>query len=139
LAGLFAESLRAQLSQGDIYPDSWIQGAPHIVVLNNDCDIDKSDRLLAIEVIPDDLTPKGILGDIKRGRVFHALYLEGLPAGGWANLRTITGVSRTLLLENLSQRSHSMTDEGRVVLAAKVFSFLTRSLPPSLPGDEAKP
>lgn len=100
------------------------------MVLSNDCDIDKSDTVLCVTVVPDEAATPSLLGDLKRGRVFHGLYLEGIEGGGWINLRTIAPVGRSLLLENLAQRLRSMTDDGRVALAAKVFGFLTRSLPP---------
>ncbi len=130
---MFAESVRAQLSQGDLYLAGWTEGADALVVLSNDCDIDKADTVLAVRVVSDNATAPSLLGDIKRGRVFHALYLEGLPDGGWANLRTIWPISRAVLLDSLPRRSFSMSDDGRIALAAKVFGFLTRSLPPLPP------
>jgi hypothetical protein len=130
LPGLFADALRAELSQGDIYPENWTQGESSLVVLSNDCEIDKSPIVLVVRIVADASTSPSLLGDIKRGRVFHALYLEGNALGGWANLRTIGPTHRDPLLENIGRRAASMHEEARIAFAAKVFSFLTRTLPP---------
>jgi hypothetical protein len=40
-------------------------------------------------------------------------------------------VLRDPLVERIDRRLHSMTDQGRLALAMKTFSFMTRTLPPN--------
>lgn len=132
---MFATQLEAQLSAGDVFRQDWdsdrADSIGPVVVFSHDCDIDKNPAPLVAKIVADANTPSGLLGDIKRGRVWHALYLEGCAEPGWVNLRTIQPVARDLLLGRLDRRLHSMTPDGRLALAAKFFQFLARTLPPT--------
>lgn len=135
MPGLFADALDPQLSQGDIFPPDWDydqrQRLGPLLLLSHSCEVDKSTAVLAADIVTDLQTPAGLLGDIRRGRVFHTFYLEGSTFGGWANLRTARPIDCALLRSHVARRTQPMSEEGRAALAGKFFSFLTRALPPS--------
>jgi hypothetical protein len=104
-------------------------------VLNNDCEIDKCETILVAQVRTTADAGGGLWGHIKSGRVWHALWLEGLMPEQWVNLRTIHQVPRALLLERRDKRLASMTADGKLALSQKIFQWMTHSvpLPPSPP------
>jgi hypothetical protein len=134
---MFASSIEPDLSPGDIFPTGWdadrADSIGPICIFSHGCDIDKSETVLVADIVLASETAGGLLGDMKRGRVWHAFYLEGSAEAGWVNLRTLRQVPKVQLFQNLNRRSHSMNDEGRALLNAKVFSFLSRTLPPAAP------
>lgn len=97
-------------------------------MLSHGCDIDKTSKVLVAHLAGVADAPDGLWGNIRAGRVWHALHIPGTQF--WVNLRDIRMVEKELLAERLDARSHGMTDDGRKALAAKVFSFLARVLPP---------
>jgi hypothetical protein len=98
--------------------------------LSHECEIDKSPATILVVGLEVEERDRGLLGNIRRGRVWHALDLEGCSIQAWMNLRKIKTVPTQLLLDRLDRRINSMTVEGRRALAAKVFQWLTRTLPP---------
>lgn len=135
MPGLFSASIENELCPGDVFRAGWdvdqAQSLGSIVVLSHGCDIDKSDTVLVSKVVSSQDTPRDLLGNLRAGRVWHGLYLDGSSEPGWANLRTIQPVEKAILLSRLNSRLHSMCEEGRQALAAKVYQYLTRTLPPS--------
>jgi hypothetical protein len=132
LTGLFADTTAVALSQGDIFPAAWDDRSiivDPVVIVSHDCDIDKADTVLTAAIVQDAATPVGILGDIKAGRVWHALYLAGCEVPGWANWRMIRYVEKAALDRIPHRRVQSMTPIGRAVLAGSVFQYLTRLKP----------
>lgn len=132
---VFAGALEDALSQGDVFPPSWDQdlgGAfGGIIVISENCEIDKPgcDTVLVASLTRDHDTDPALLGGIKGGRVWWALHLTG--QGYWVSLRTIRPVLKAPLRAHLGRRALSMTDLGRMAVAAKIFSFLTMKLPPA--------
>jgi hypothetical protein len=129
---LFAAQLEQQLSQGDVFPHGW-DADPQtplgpVVVVSENCDIDKTDTVLVADLFRDQDTDASLLGDIRAGRVWRALHFTG--QGYWTNLRTIRPIPKSRLQARLDRRLCSMTSMGRLALAAKVFAFLTYKLPP---------
>jgi hypothetical protein len=102
-----------------------------VVIFSHECDILKSPSVLVADILSDDDTDPGLLGNIRAARVFHGYYLDGCLEPGWVNLRTIRPVLRDPLVAKIDSRLHSMTDRGRIALAMKTFSFMMRSLPPT--------
>lgn len=102
-----------------------------VVIFSHECDIRKSPTILVADIESDADTEPGLLGHVRSARAFHGYYLDGCREPGWVNLRTIRPVLRDPLVERIDRRLHSMTDQGRLALAMKTFSFMTRTLPPN--------
>ncbi len=132
----FTAALTDLLSQGDVFDSGWDDDLPDpvgpLIVLSHDCEVDKSQSLLVASLVLANDTPPSLLGHIKVGRVFHAFYLHGVT-DAWVNFRTTHPINKSVLLAGLHRRRASMTSDGKDSLAAKYFSFLTRSLPPEAP------
>ncbi len=130
---LFTAQLEARLSQGDLFASDWDNDrAPSegsVIVLSEGCDIDYSPvTVLVAATFPEAETEGALMNNIRGGKVFWALHLEGMAR--WVSLRTTHPIPKTLLQTRLDRRLCSMTPAGRIALAGKVFSFLTHSLPP---------
>lgn len=140
---LFATTLEPELSPGDVFRRDWDNDRADplgpIVVFNHGCDIDKCGIVLVARITSDSDTEPGLLGNIKSGRVWHAHYLNGCGEPGWVNLRTVHPVEGKLLLLRLDRRIHSMTDDGRLMLAGRFFSYMTRTLPPTATSSGTQP
>lgn len=134
MAQLLAASLEVELSPGDIYPKGWDDDRADpfgpVIVMSHGCEIDKSPVILIAALEAAATTDPGLLGYLRQGRVFHGLLLEELPELAWVNLRTSRYVPRDRFLELLDSRAHSMSSEGRLLLATKFFSNMMRALPP---------
>ena len=134
--GLFAPGLEEDLYPGDVFPPdpAGVSMPGHsgpLIVLNHECDIAKSGRVLLAAVMPDAQTDAGLLGHIKRGRVWHGFHLDGCSIPGWVDLRSVQSRDAVPFMSALDQRLHSMTPDGRLALAYKLFQYLTRTKPPS--------
>ena len=134
---MFAPQLDPELSPGDIFGRDWdndraVRLGP-VVVFSHGCEVDKCQTVHVASLVSDSDTDPSLLGNIRSGRVWHALYLPGCAEPGWINLRTLRPMERQLLLERLDRRLHSMTDVGRNAIATKFFQFLTRTLPAASP------
>ena len=130
---LFTAQLDPQLSQGDLFAADWDNDrTPHrgsVIVLSEGCDIEHSPETVLVAVAEDEgASDPTFVSNVKKGKVFWAFALEGM--GRWANLRTTYPESKVALQAKLSSRLCSMTENGRVALATKYFSFLTHSKPP---------
>jgi hypothetical protein len=136
LAVLIASSLDPELSPGDVFPAGWDADRTDIgpvVVCSHGCDIDKSSTVLVAEFTPADTMDPGMLGNARSRRVWHLFYLNEPPIEGCVNFRKVFTVPKARLLERMESRDASMTDDGRMELATRFFSFLTRTLPPTPP------
>lgn len=131
--GLFAADVAQELSQGDVFHPNWdidrAEPIGPVVVLSHDCEIDKSPTTLVAQIELPANTPDGLLGHIKSGRVWHALWLGAPAIEGWINFRTIRPIETALLLSRTAYRVASMTVDGRDLLTARILGFLTRGLP----------
>jgi hypothetical protein len=131
---LFTAPLEAQLSQGDVFSPYWDNDrAPNslgpVIVISWGSEIDKDETIHVADTTAEADTEPGLLANMQGGRVWHAAYF--LEIHRWVNLRTIRPVARNLFADDrLDRRIHSMTLGGRLVLAGRIFSFLTRTLPP---------
>jgi len=132
----FRDDLDALLCAGDVFGSEWdadrTDRTGPVVVFSHDCDIDKPDNptTLVASLVPVSATPGGLLSEIARGRVWHGLLLEDCREPGWVNPRTIRPIEKQVLFDRLDRRLHSMTPEGQIAIAAKVYAFLRRELPP---------
>jgi hypothetical protein len=130
---LFTAQLEARLSQGDLFASDWdndrTPSEGSVIVLSEGCDIDyTSVTVLVAATFPEADTEGGLMNNIRGGRVFWALHLEGMTR--WVSLRTTHPIPKTFLQTRLDRRLCSMTPAGRMALAGKFFSFLTHSRPP---------
>lgn len=133
---LFAAEIEEELSQGDVFRSGWdkdreANACPPVLVLSEECEIDKAPTVLVADVEAEATTEGGLWSNLIGGRVWHALYLPGCAEPGWANLRKTHPVPKEQLIEVMDRRLHSMTPMGRDILAGKYHSFLTHSLPPT--------
>jgi hypothetical protein len=130
---LFANDLEGVLSQGDTYRPDWADDRTpregSVIVLSEGCDIDKAPTVLVATVELEADTERQLFDNVRAGRVWHGLHLEGLTPGGWVNLRKTRPLDKELLSGRLDRRIASMLAPARAALAGKMFSFLTRSLP----------
>lgn len=136
---IFAAALDAELCPGDVFPADWDSDRPDaigsVVIFSHGCEIDKPavKTILVANITGAHETEKGLLGNIRAGTVWHALFLEGCRVPGWVNLRTLRPVPKDILLARKDRRLHSMTEDGRIALITKLYQFLLRALPPSSP------
>lgn len=142
---IFSTALPAELCQGDVFTEitihDGVQGvlhpvACHVVVLTNDCDIDKPDTKVLTVVRVRSLSDvnAGLAGNIQRGRVEAAWALpaqERLPLS-FVDFRFIERVLREELYDAMraNRRVASMTEEGRAAMIGRLHAFLGRKNPP---------
>lgn len=147
---MFAPSLTTELSQGDIVDDIEITEAfstppsslERVVVVTNDCDIDKrsQDILLVARVWPIDRVEeqnKGLAGSIRKGRVAAAMLLGPHPdlPESFVDFRFLFRVPRDACMEamNRGRRLASMSEDGRLAVLARLYSYFARRNEPGRP------
>lgn len=133
-SALWAEELDPELSQGDVFRPTWDIDLPEragpVIVISHGCDIEKNAFPLVADVVLASGTDVSSLGHLKKHRVWHGLWLVGLPEmDAWVNLRTIRPFRRDIMQDRLKYRIASMTEDGRMALSAKLFSFVSRTVP----------
>ena len=137
LAGVFLDTVRTEISQGDVFEDiEFVRGTRGDgVLLIHDCEYDKPsvEDVLVARTFSRDVVPRGSWGPIAAGNAYNAIHLP--PVAGhpesYINLRHIYRVPKANLIEAdaSGRRVASMTDSGRDALITYLFRFFTRRLP----------
>jgi hypothetical protein len=147
---MFEDSLRAELSQGDVLDEipvfdeeggQVVPRAIRVVVLSDDCEIDKllgrgpGKHALVVELRDPSGLPGGLFRQIQKGDVWNALYIPGGPrhGEGFLDFRRIYRVDVRTLNSMMEKhlRLASMNDRGRkVVIYAFMSFFLHEDLVP---------
>jgi hypothetical protein len=114
-----------------------------VVVLTNDCDIDKPNHSVVqvARVVLLSAVDRGRAGDIRKGRVPAAMMLEahaGLEES-FVDFRHIHRVERSQLMEALSkgQRRAAMSEDGRTALLYRLWLYFARRQQPRKEGEAA--
>lgn len=106
--------------------------APHgpIVVLTHNCEIEKTTGgILVASYIPKEDAGGGLWGDLLKGNSARGWVIPDAVLSGYVNFRTLRTLPLPVLNSRLDKRLHSMTPDGRDVLASRLFLFLRRHLP----------
>lgn len=145
---MFADKLRDQVSQGDIFEgidvSETLGGREDpflgpVVLLSHDCEFDKQNQYSALvaRVYLLDHAPSGARAPIRSGQALNAVYLPavGPRPESYVDLRYVHRVTKLSLNEAAAagRRRASMTDEGRDALLGYLFRFFARRRP----GEEA--
>jgi hypothetical protein len=128
-----AARLCERLSQGDIFPPQWdddigrIEGP--IVVITHNCEIDKTTGVLVADYVLKEQADPGLWGALVKNASARGWLIPDTAQAGYVNFRTLRALPSDLLNARLQRRMHSMTADGRDVLALKLYQFLRRHLP----------
>jgi hypothetical protein len=148
---MFTASPDERLCQGDIIEGIEVVEAfatpPSalwtVVVLTNDCDIDKPNHsvIQVARVVLLSVVDRGRAGDIRKGRVPAAMMLEAHDAleESFVDFRHIHRVERSRLLEALSKglRRAAMSEDGRTALLYRLWLYFARRQQPRKEGEAA--
>jgi hypothetical protein len=122
-----------RLSQGDLFGPGWDAGLEtpqgRIVVLTHNCEIEKTTGILVASYILKENADPGLWGGLVKETSARGWIIPGVVPEGYVNFRTIRSMPLEILNSRLDKRLHSMTPDGRDVLALRLFLFLRRHLP----------
>lgn len=141
---MYSPELRPQLSQGDLFTQIYLVDSARptvppqnrdVLVLSHTCEILKplNSIILVCAIRPLEDTASETQGNIRRGRVKNAMYLEsiGTLPESFIDFRYIFRVDKTILEQYMykSQRIASLDNEAQRALATFFYRFLVRDIP----------